>query len=85
MLKRRVYDDQMQGHMLKCCNRRTWQGWSLNGDVLVPDVSRVIRRHIDDVDGVTVVDERIEMLFHRKRIYSKYVYFVLNSSGLCVF
>uniref|UniRef100_A0A914X295 ILEI/PANDER domain-containing protein n=1 Tax=Plectus sambesii TaxID=2011161 RepID=A0A914X295_9BILA len=70
MLKRTVYEKHMRGRMSKCCSRRAWDQWDIadNLAMIVPDLSRVLRRH---ADALGVVDELVEQLFHRERVYSK--------------
>ncbi|XP_056000874.1 protein O-linked-mannose beta-1,2-N-acetylglucosaminyltransferase 1-like isoform X2 [Ostrea edulis] len=67
LIKRSVFESQMKGAMDKCCQKRSWDSWTLknSGEMLVPDVSRVFRLPYQSAnDG----DSYLENLFYRPRL-----------------
>jgi beta-1,2-N-acetylglucosaminyltransferase len=72
LLPKRTYTSFMKGEMEQCCNKRAWEGWLLKGPrseqhVLVPDLSRVYRRH---AEGLGMIPPHIEDLLRPTRSYN---------------
>ncbi|XP_054257829.1 protein O-linked-mannose beta-1,2-N-acetylglucosaminyltransferase 1-like [Macrosteles quadrilineatus] len=42
-----VFDKYLEGNFSSCCSQPTVLGWNINGSVVIPDVSRVLRRPKD--------------------------------------
>ncbi|XP_071523625.1 protein O-linked-mannose beta-1,2-N-acetylglucosaminyltransferase 1-like isoform X1 [Panulirus ornatus] len=64
-----TYLRELKPNMKQCCNKRGWEGWLELGlwerEMVVPDVSRVLRRPVGhDLEPVTPL---IRALFHRLR------------------
>ncbi|XP_062592751.1 protein O-linked-mannose beta-1,2-N-acetylglucosaminyltransferase 1-like isoform X2 [Saccostrea cucullata] len=67
LLKRSVYESQMKNAMDKCCNKRSWDSWTLKspGEMLVPDVSRVFRLPYQSSNDA---NNYLENLFYKPRL-----------------
>uniref|UniRef100_A0A915KJZ2 Alpha-1,3-mannosyl-glycoprotein 2-beta-N-acetylglucosaminyltransferase n=1 Tax=Romanomermis culicivorax TaxID=13658 RepID=A0A915KJZ2_ROMCU len=72
MIKRQIYESNLKSVFGSCCMKRTFDGWTLpdgiSGYTIVPDVSRISRRHSD---GFGLAEEKIEDLFHRERSFTQ--------------
>ncbi|XP_061178823.1 protein O-linked-mannose beta-1,2-N-acetylglucosaminyltransferase 1-like isoform X2 [Saccostrea echinata] len=67
LLKRSVFESQMKSAMEKCCNKRSWDSWTLKtpGEMLVPDVSRVFRLPYQSSNDA---NNYLENLFYKPRL-----------------
>lgn len=72
MMSRQIYMDLIKDNFEDCCRNRAFEGWQLKNvkpNIIVPDISRISRRHSD---GLGIAERKIEDLFHRERSFATY-------------